>query len=485
LAYDAFRHRTVKSNDSQHNTVYVGDLYERRITPDATVHVYSILAEGRVVAQVHLAVGAAGLERKTFYIHDDRLGSAEAITDDLGNTVERIRTDPFGARRDPDDPTRPYSSSSSLDSITVGFAGTESDQEFGLVNMRGRMYDPELGRFLSADPLVSHPFSTQGLNRYAYALNNPLSFVDPSGLQDESGADAVPGSPAAGGPNEVSGIAIQRSPVPPPQKGHDVHLEFPIAIAASKPSSLPALSTPALPDVSWMKRPSAPEEAGNVASGTNAAPTPPAAAAPVAEMGARAEGGAEAAAEGGPPRCILPLRTAFSWVSQQVRFGDLHNDLAKLIFAEAGSDNVSTRSHLGAGDAIVNRVHASDRQQFLVRRKAPNISAAFALAARSHEDSIWGQIVTRGQLDAVWGRKWLTGDFPAGNAGECRQWAASIDAAQQALSTNGTAGSFRTSMRYFGSQHQVPGHDTHHEMVLIYDDPVGDMQFYEAVPVKP
>ena len=50
-----------------------------------------------------------------------------------------------------------------------------------MINMDGRMYDPVLGRFLSADPYVQAPDYTQGLNRYTYCLNNPLSLIDPSG----------------------------------------------------------------------------------------------------------------------------------------------------------------------------------------------------------------------------------------------------------------------------------------------------------------
>ena len=47
--------------------------------------------------------------------------------------------------------------------------------------MNGRVYDPQLGRFLSADPFVQFALSSQGYNRYTYANNNPLSFTDPSG----------------------------------------------------------------------------------------------------------------------------------------------------------------------------------------------------------------------------------------------------------------------------------------------------------------
>ncbi len=47
--------------------------------------------------------------------------------------------------------------------------------------MNGRVYDPQLGRFLSADPFVQLPANSQSYNRYSYALNNPLKYTDPSG----------------------------------------------------------------------------------------------------------------------------------------------------------------------------------------------------------------------------------------------------------------------------------------------------------------
>jgi hypothetical protein len=50
--------------------------------------------------------------------------------------------------------------------------------------MNGRIYDPLLGRFLSADLMVPHPGNLQSYNRYSYVGNNPLSLVDPSGFED-------------------------------------------------------------------------------------------------------------------------------------------------------------------------------------------------------------------------------------------------------------------------------------------------------------
>jgi hypothetical protein len=48
--------------------------------------------------------------------------------------------------------------------------------------MNGRIYDPELGRFLSADPNIQSPLNSQSHNRYSYVWNNPLKYTDPSGF---------------------------------------------------------------------------------------------------------------------------------------------------------------------------------------------------------------------------------------------------------------------------------------------------------------
>ncbi|MGH2509343.1 MAG: RHS repeat-associated core domain-containing protein, partial [Ktedonobacteraceae bacterium] len=50
-----------------------------------------------------------------------------------------------------------------------------------LDDYNARLYDPALGRFLSVDPLIGHPESTQGINPYSYVENNPLNKTDPTG----------------------------------------------------------------------------------------------------------------------------------------------------------------------------------------------------------------------------------------------------------------------------------------------------------------
>jgi len=47
--------------------------------------------------------------------------------------------------------------------------------------MNGRVYDPTIGRFMSADPFIQAPTDTQSYNRYSYVRNNPVNLVDPSG----------------------------------------------------------------------------------------------------------------------------------------------------------------------------------------------------------------------------------------------------------------------------------------------------------------
>lgn len=65
---------------------------------------------------------------------------------------------------------------------TTGFTGHEMLDEVGLIHMQGRVYDPHLGRFLSADPFITELDNTQNMNRYSYVYNNPLTLTDPSGF---------------------------------------------------------------------------------------------------------------------------------------------------------------------------------------------------------------------------------------------------------------------------------------------------------------
>ena len=62
-----------------------------------------------------------------------------------------------------------------------GYTLHEHYDEFDLINMNGRLYDPILGRMLSPDVVIQDEQSSQAYNRYSYCFNNPLRFTDPSG----------------------------------------------------------------------------------------------------------------------------------------------------------------------------------------------------------------------------------------------------------------------------------------------------------------
>ena len=50
-----------------------------------------------------------------------------------------------------------------------------------MIRIKVRVYDPKIGRFMSADPFIQSPMNSQSFNRHSDVLNNPLSLVDPSG----------------------------------------------------------------------------------------------------------------------------------------------------------------------------------------------------------------------------------------------------------------------------------------------------------------
>jgi len=193
--YDAWHHRAQRVGFQGYT--YVGDLYERRNAMQLVDHVFYVPLGGRIVGQVDVAMnGAAVGSRKISYLHTDSLGSTESLT---GPTAapEHFKYDPFGKRIDAGTLGTPLGSSSG---VRLGFTGQEQEDDLnGLINMRGRIYDPQIGRFLSTDPLVANFKSSQGFNRYSYVYNNPLNYIDPSGLYG-TGTSAAGGSIHSGCP---------------------------------------------------------------------------------------------------------------------------------------------------------------------------------------------------------------------------------------------------------------------------------------------
>lgn len=116
-----------------------------------------------------------------YNIGRDYLGSITNITLDVGFPVAEYSYDPWGRLRDPQTLAIYARGNEPALFLRRGFTGHEHLPQFGLINMNARLYDPLVGRFLSPDPYVQDPESTQGFNRYSYALNNPLKYIDETG----------------------------------------------------------------------------------------------------------------------------------------------------------------------------------------------------------------------------------------------------------------------------------------------------------------
>ena len=99
------------------------------------------------------------------------MGSIVKLTDNVGTEVFKASYDVWGRR----------TVANNTFKFHRGYTGHEHLDEFKLIDMNGRMYDPLLARFLSPDPFVQMPDFSQNFNRYTYCLNNPLIYTDPDG----------------------------------------------------------------------------------------------------------------------------------------------------------------------------------------------------------------------------------------------------------------------------------------------------------------
>jgi RHS repeat-associated protein len=111
----------------------------------------------------------------TFFFQQDQVGSTSLVTDDGGKVVANTIYKPYGEVY--------QDGSEGRDIYRRKFNGNEWDRDGGMYYFNARYYDPGLGSFLQADDLL---FGTEGdhaatLNRYAFSVNNPVTFSDPGG----------------------------------------------------------------------------------------------------------------------------------------------------------------------------------------------------------------------------------------------------------------------------------------------------------------
>ncbi len=176
--YDGFGGRVLQE-DVQKSLVTVGGVFEEELTPTSNRTVANVFVEGALIAKVEQAPGKTDA---TLFMHPDALGSPELTTDGI-QAVARAKYSPFGQALNPTDLRKPSAAGNRTSS---GFTGHQPDEAFGLINMKGRIYDPATARFLSPDPVIPNSGSGEGLNRYAYVLNDPINHSDPTGYWPEA-----------------------------------------------------------------------------------------------------------------------------------------------------------------------------------------------------------------------------------------------------------------------------------------------------------
>ena len=178
LAYgtDQQRKKTVLQNgfSTTETRIYSGR-YEKETTLAGTKEFHYIPTPSGTVA-VNIRTNGIGT---TYYLLKDHLGSIMKVVTATGTTIEEHSFDAWGNHRNPAD--WGLSTFSSPLGINRGYTEHEMLPLFQLINMNGRMYDPLIGRFLSPDPYVPDATNAQDFNRYTYARNNPLLYVDPTG----------------------------------------------------------------------------------------------------------------------------------------------------------------------------------------------------------------------------------------------------------------------------------------------------------------
>ena len=164
------------SNTTDNKITYIGNLFEVHAKSTVIEYKHYIRAGNETVA-VHTR--RTDSTNETSYLHRDYLGSVVVVTDEVGNAKANFSYDAFGSRR-------PVDGEAAVSPFSLEFARSYTDHEYlndvDLIHMNGRVYDPKLGRFISADPLIQFKNNLQSYNRYSYVLNNPLGYTDPSGF---------------------------------------------------------------------------------------------------------------------------------------------------------------------------------------------------------------------------------------------------------------------------------------------------------------
>ncbi|HET8731169.1 MAG TPA: RHS repeat-associated core domain-containing protein [Moraxellaceae bacterium] len=142
----------------------------------------------RWLAVVVLALaGTTGLAAEyVTYLHADVQGSPLLATDEQGQVVWQEEYEPWGARQ-----VKDAASATPGRGSKVWYTGKEEEAALGMYYYGARWYMPNVGQFTATDPATVSLNNARSFNRYAYANNNPISYVDPDGRYAVLAAAAV------------------------------------------------------------------------------------------------------------------------------------------------------------------------------------------------------------------------------------------------------------------------------------------------------
>lgn len=178
FSYDTQDRRYKKQTDDT-TSYYVDKTYENvQYGANTSEDKYFIYADGVLVSMYTNRYENKTKIPSSKYFHYDNLNSIDTITDNQGDVLQRFVYKAFGEEVVLD---------SEGDKITQkaitnrGYTGHEHVDNTPFIHMNARVYDPIIGRFISADSVIDGVYTTQGFNRYSYVKNNPLNYTDPSG----------------------------------------------------------------------------------------------------------------------------------------------------------------------------------------------------------------------------------------------------------------------------------------------------------------
>ncbi len=161
FAYDGLGERVKKSSPAGESLYPFGDDYE--ITNGVVTKYINVDGLGVIAKRV-----TGGPTPGTYWLHTDRQGSVQAVTDATGAAVLRRKYRPYGETL----------AEVGAHTESRGWIDQRNDSETGLTYLHARYLDSQLGIFLSPDPIGI----VGGPNEYGYSLGDPINSDDRSGL---------------------------------------------------------------------------------------------------------------------------------------------------------------------------------------------------------------------------------------------------------------------------------------------------------------